>query len=202
MAAVNRRRFEAVSRGSLWVAAAIVLFSGWLQSGAPASVEWLRFEHRAILGGEIWRLLTAHLVHLGWAHYAMNMAALALIAGLVPVLSSARRLLAMLTVSALAVSLGLLVFSPDVDWYVGLSGVLHGLFAAGAVTMLIGERRAEGGLLLALLIAKLLWEQTAGPMPGSAATAGGRVIVDAHLYGAIGGLLMAAVLHAKCRGGP
>ena len=43
--------------------------------------------------------------------------------------------------------------------------------------------------ILGVLIAKLAWEQISGPLPGSAATAGVAVIVDAHLYGAAGGIL-------------
>jgi membrane associated rhomboid family serine protease len=45
-----------------------------------------------------------------------------------------------------------------------------------------------------LVCGKLLWEQAVGPLPGSAEVAGGKVIVDAHLYGAIGGLVLGWVL--------
>ena len=47
----------------------------------------------------------------------------------------------------------------------------------------------ESGVLLLLLIAKISYEQFSGPVPGSEATSGGPVIVDAHLYGALGGIL-------------
>ena len=66
------------------------------------------------------------------------------------------------------------------------AGVLHGLFAAGLVAALYAGNRGDWWLL-ALFIAKITWEQTVGSMPGSAEIAGGNVIVDAHLYGAIGG---------------
>ena len=51
------------------------------------------------------------------------------------------------------------------------------------------ERDREAIILAAFVIAKIAWEQFAGPMPGSEATTGGKVIVEAHLYGAFGGLL-------------
>lgn len=50
--------------------------------------------------------------------------------------------------------------------------------------------RWDAKLLLLIIIAKLTWEQIAGPLPGSEATAGGNVIVDAHLYGAVAGYLI------------
>ena len=48
--------------------------------------------------------------------------------------------------------------------------------------------------MLAVFVAgKLLWEQTVGPLPGSESSAGGTVIVNAHLYGAVGGVLGALI---------
>jgi rhomboid family GlyGly-CTERM serine protease len=81
-----------------------------------------------------------------------------------------------------------LLFDPGLDWYVGLSGVLHGLFAAGALRHW-RERPAAAALMLAVLAGKLLWEQLLGPLPGTSSVAGGPVIVDAHLFGALGGCL-------------
>ncbi len=72
----------------------------------------------------------------------------------------------------------------------GLSGVLHGMLAAGAIG-LWQERRPEAAALAILLAAKLTYEALVGPVPGSEATAGGAVVTEAHLYGAIGGLLAA-----------
>ena len=47
----------------------------------------------------------------------------------------------------------------------------------------------NGFILLLLLVAKISWEQFSGPVPGSELTSGGPVVVDAHLYGALGGVL-------------
>jgi hypothetical protein len=90
-------------------------------------------------------------------------------------------------VSALAVSFGLLWFAPQMGWYVGLSGVLHGLLVAGSRHQAL--RRESVGLLVLIAVAlKLIWKQVYGPMPASKAFAGGKVIVNAYVYGAIGGL--------------
>ena len=34
-----------------------------------------RYEREAVLDGELWRLVTGHLVHLGWSHTVLNLAA-------------------------------------------------------------------------------------------------------------------------------
>ena len=76
-------------------------------------------------------------------------------------------------------------------WYVGLSGVLHGFVAAGALALLL-RRETLGAVLGVGLAAKLIFEQIVGPVPFTAASVGGPVVVAAHLYGAIGALLAEA----------
>ena len=67
------------------------------------------------------------------------------------------------------------------------------MLAAGIVAGL--SDRSFEALVLAIVVAvKLGWEQVAGPLPGSEATSGGAVIVDAHLYGVIGGAAVAAAI--------
>ena len=161
--------------------------------GGFTLVRLLRYDRDAILAGQLWRVLTGHLVHLGGSHLAMNLVGLALIWMLFGRLMSTSAWLATLLSSALTVSLGLLVFNPGLTWYVGLSGVLHGMFLAGAILSIVSGYRAEI-LLLGFIIAKLAWEQWVGPLPGSAEVAGGDVVVDAHLYGAIAGVIAALVI--------
>jgi hypothetical protein len=43
-------------------------------------------------------------------------------------------------------------------------------------------------VLVTVLIGKLLWEFFNGPLPGSEDMAGGRVLTEAHLLGAVGGI--------------
>jgi membrane associated rhomboid family serine protease len=81
-----------------------------------------------------------------------------------------------------------------VDWYVGASGVLHGVMAAGVLAA-VRRREWTGYVLGAFLIGKLLYEQTAGALPlaGPAVP----VVVEAHLYGVIGGLLAALCIRPQ-----
>lgn len=153
----------------------------------------LRYDRGAILAGQWWRLISGNLVHLGWSHLLLNLAGLLLVWLLFHRMLSTRDWLIVTLASSLAVGGGLLLFDPNLRWYVGLSGALHGLFAAGLLTSLLANNRAEW-LLLASFVAKLSWEQLVGPTPGTATLAGGNVIVDAHLYGAAGGAVTALLL--------
>jgi rhomboid family GlyGly-CTERM serine protease len=156
--------------------------------GGSAYSEVLQYQRDAIIAGQVWRLLTAPLVHLTWPHTLMNVGALMIIWGLFGQVLANRAWLVITLGCALGISIGLLLLNPEIGWYVGLSGVLHGYFTAGA----IAERHTNTRtciVMLLLVSSKLLWEQVVGPLPGSAETAGGKVIVDTHLYGAITGLV-------------
>ena len=48
----------------------------------------------------------------------------------------------------------------------------------------------SGYVLTAVLFSKLLWEFFYGALPGSEDMAGGRVLTEAHLLGATGGVLV------------
>lgn len=171
----------------LWLFLALV--AGLELVGGDPLRHALRFDHAAIAGGQWWRLLTGHLVHLGPSHMALNLAALVLGYLLCGDMFGFGRWLLILAGVCLGISTGLYLFDPGLVWYVGLSGALHGLLVAGALEML---RRGEriGGALLVLLVVKIAWEQTQGPVPWTAEASGGPVVVDAHFFGTLSGLLM------------
>lgn len=161
-------------------------------SGSSAA-DVLRYERGAVLQGELWRLLTGNLVHLGLSHLALNLAGLVLVCGLFHKSLTARQWLVVLFICALTTTLGLLVFSPQVAWYVGLSGVLHGLFVAGTLAQLQrGQRCAY--VCVVLIGVKLAVELVWGPSPELSSLIHGGVIVVAHFYGAIGGLVGHGIL--------
>lgn len=168
-----------------WMPGAVILLAAALQ--AVGLVEGLRLE-RELAVAEPWRLVTGHLVHLGWTHLLLNGVALV---ALWVILGDALRPAAWLGViiaCAAGVSLGLLAFSPSVTWYVGLSGILHGMLATGAIASL-KARPVLGWVLLALLAGKLLLEWQARGEIIASSLVGGAVITDAHLYGAVAGLV-------------
>jgi rhomboid family GlyGly-CTERM serine protease len=175
----------------LWPILAIGVASLALAFGGDEARAWARYEGAMLVHGELWRLITGHLVHLGWGHLWPNLIALVLIGALFDEAFDARDWLVLFAATAGSIDLGLAVLEPQVEWYVGLSGVLHGFVAAGALVTCL-RREAIGPWLALGLGAKLLWEQLVGPVPFTAAAVGGPVVVAAHLYGTVGGVLVAA----------
>lgn len=163
----------------------IVTFIGLFGSDVQL---WLRFDRNAILSGEVWRIFTGHLAHLSWPHLAMNLLGFALVWGLFDRHLPTKRWFHVMLFGGFGISLLLLVVDSHLLYYVGLSGVLHAMFIVGCLYDL-RTGRWDSKLLLLLIIVKLLWEQWYGPLPGSEKTAGGSVVVDAHLFGALMGLI-------------
>lgn len=154
--------------------------------------ELLRYDRAGLAAGEWWRLAGAHVVHLGMTHAALNVLGLVLMWALFARAYGAGAWLAITGASAIAIDAGLWWLDPQVAWYVGLSGVLHGVMAAGTLAHW-RQREPDRWVLAAFLVAKLAWEQGVGPLPFEGS---GAVIVQAHLYGAIGGLAAAFVAGA------
>jgi len=166
----------------------IVLFGLCLLLQAGGLEPVLNFDRARIANGQWWLLLTGHLVHLNWSHFGLNMAGLAIVAVFFSDYLPLKQWLILLLWSLLFTGVCLYLFSTNLQRYVGLSGVLHGLFIVGA-WMELKRYRLSGTVLLLGLVAKLSWEQLVGAMPGSEAMTGGHVAVAAHLYGAISGAL-------------
>lgn len=169
-----------------------------LAAGGDEAREAARYQRDAIADGQLWRLVSGHLVHLSVGHLWPNLAALVVIGVLFEDVFRNADWWRLSFVCAATIDLGLYLFDPEVVWYVGLSGVLHGFVAAGALALLL-RREPLGFVLAAGLGGKLLYEQLAGPIPFTAESVGGPVVVAAHLYGAAGGALAEAVAHVVRR---
>jgi rhomboid family GlyGly-CTERM serine protease len=168
------------------LALALVLIAVQLL-GAPAW-ETLPYDRAAILaGGEYARLVTAHFFHYDLAHLAWNLVGLALVAALFAREFDLRGWIVIFVAATVAVDLGFLVLEPQLEWYVGFSGVLHGLMAAGLCAWLWRTPDAITALVAGLFAFKLGWEHLEGPLPFTASTLAVPVIHQAHTYGAIGG---------------
>jgi rhomboid family GlyGly-CTERM serine protease len=186
--------------GSWWLPASALVAALLLMLAGETGSEWLRFERYAIASGQIWRLVSGHFVHLGWPHFALNGAGLALVWYLVGNVYGKSQWLLISAVSIFSIDLGLWFLNPKLMWYVGLSGLLHGILIAGLVEKL-RKPDFESLALTVLLLGKLAYEQINGPLPGSEATTGGTVVIDSHLFGALGGILAAIALRIRVRRG-
>ncbi|MEC5398527.1 rhomboid family intramembrane serine protease [Uliginosibacterium sp. H1] len=130
-------------------------------------------------------LIGAHFAHLGPAHLAINLAALAVLGWAAQRVRSFGDFLLALLCAAMTVDAGLILQVWPVEWYVGLSGVLHGGFA----WLCLRLTRARGGVLPWLLwiggLAKALAEMQVPA--GSLGPMGFPLALAAHLYGYLGG---------------
>jgi rhomboid family GlyGly-CTERM serine protease len=172
----------------IWLLLILLLLDAVLGLGDSVS-QLLRYDRSAIAAGGWWRLLTAHIVHLDLHHLLLNELGLILMWSLFAQDYDAVEWCVIVAASALAISSGLWWLSPRVAWYVGASGVLHAVMAAGAAKHL-AERAWDRWILFLGLVLKLAWEHWVGheqPL----------VVVDAHLYGALCGFAVGAALSAR-----
>jgi len=153
----------------------------------------LRYERARILDGELWRLLTGHMVHGDFQHLLLNMVGASIVIGLFRQTYGVLEWIVVLVVSVVAIDIGFLLLEPQLTWYVGASGVLYGGLAAGAVAWWRTESKWLALALTAVVLGKFAWEQTQGALPFSGDMT---VIVNAHVYGAVGGALTALAIEA------
>ncbi len=155
----------------------------------------LRYDSVAIGDGQWWRLITGNLVHLGWWHLFLNELGLAVLVLLCPDRLSWAVWLRRLLFLSMGMTLGLYFFVPDLRWYVGLSGVIHGLFVLGLGRQVMQKDLIAAGCL-AYLVGKIIWEMWAGVPVSDEAAIGGKVLVESHLYGSLAALLYGLIFGA------
>ena len=149
-----------------------------------------RYDRELIEAGQWWRLFSGQFTHLGVSHLWLNLGAWFLMWVYARGTLSVPAWLCVMTLCMATTAAGLWLFSPEVSWYVGLSGMLHGVMIAIACA-LWRQRDPTALLALAAVTLKLLWERIVGPTPGTSNLAGGPVLVAAHIYGAAGGAALA-----------
>lgn len=146
----------------------------------------LRLELRPPQWAWLYSVFTCHLVHLNSRHWLHNSLALLVIAVFFARQYRWHTWLISVVVSALCVSLGMLLFYPQWHTYAGLSGLLHGLFAMGCLLLYRDQPRLAIGLGVLMLV-KLTVEHWSGPL--SQTLLDFPVAGSAHVYGVIGGMI-------------
>jgi len=185
---------------SCWQFPAVLIFvSGIFELFGDPGRELLQYDRIAIADGELWRLVSGHFVHLGRSHYVLNAIAMLLVWLAVGEFLTRRQWIIVTAACIAGVNAGLWFLNPGIVWYVGMSGFLHGLLVAGIVRgyQFLPREAVLGGMVV---LTKIVYEQMLGPMPGSEQSAGGDVVVDSHLYGALAGLAVAAVFWKRKTG--
>lgn len=161
--------------------------------------EVFEFDRQQVLSGEIWRIWTAHLVHTNVLHMCLNIAAaLVIYFGFFNKIEPGQLLAYGCLFSAL-ISLALLLFLPGLDWYNGLSGLLHAWVACFSVRLAMNGARVYW-LWLGAIGLKVVAE-TAGMNPGNGNLIGDmNIVTEAHLIGACIGTAVGFIGIALGRG--
>lgn len=177
-------KISATTSMSLLITASILIFAIFSDFSFPL----LSLDRAKVDNGEIWRIFTSNFVHFGWPHTLMNLGGF-LIAMIILQGISLTQFSYLLVLACVCVGLGVYYLNPEYGVYAGLSGVIHGLIIAG---FLLNKRHALwlNGIFIAVVFGKIIYEHQSNyqttelqnllPVP---------VAYDAHLYGAIAGLV-------------
>ncbi|MGO1191382.1 rhombosortase [Vibrio casei] len=160
----------------------------------PIINDWMLWDRDAILTGQVWRIVTGNFAHTNIYHLGMNLIGLWLICSIFRPELKPRSFL--LIIGCLALAVGTLLLTTSMYIYVGLSGILHGLFACYALTEYRKGKKASLWLVLGLLT-KILWEQLFGSPTGSEELIGASVAINAHLFGCLTGYILSFCLLKK-----
>jgi rhomboid family GlyGly-CTERM serine protease len=162
----------------------------------------LVYQRQLVTEGEVWRLISGHILHTNGYHLLLNLTALFMLWALHGRFYSIKNYTALFLWCAITTSVGIYYFDPTLIQYVGLSGVLHGVFVFGAL-MDINAKDRTGYLLLLGVWLKIAHEQFYGASTDVSNLIEANIAVNAHLWGALGGLLFSMIylykLHLKGR---
>ena len=181
-----------MSRHTLWLVLALWLLLLLTQS---LEIRYLAYNRDAIVKGEYWRLITGHFIHLNNMHLLLNMLGVGMVLMLFDHLLAIWQWIVVLLASALIISLLIYLNLPQVQAYVGLSGVIHTLYVLGTLQLLNQPKERNFAIILMLMVTlKLLTENVGQGISFTADMIGGRVLYQAHLYGALTGLFLGAIV--------
>jgi rhomboid family GlyGly-CTERM serine protease len=165
-----------------------IIVSAIVVSNVPRLSELFVYDRRAILNGELWRLLTAPLVHFSASHLFWDAAVFGA-AGMTITASGFRGLWPVCGFGTIVPGLIFLLSSPGLERYGGLSGAATGAVAYCCLCSARqpGRQRVIWLLILAGIGLKIIVETaTDTPVFAQVGSISYRVLPSAHLLGFIG----------------
>ena len=157
---------------------------------------WLLFQRHAIDSGQLWRLISGQFVHLSLGHLLLNLTGLGFVWLLFAEHTAGRCYLWLLPVLALGCGIGVWLFAPYIEYYVGFSGVLYGLFTWGALQD-VWQRQPFGRVLLVAIIAKASYEFIFSPIQLATISAN-PLATAAHFFGVASALFIFFINYLFC----
>jgi rhomboid family GlyGly-CTERM serine protease len=184
----------------VWLSPAVLMaLLAVLALGGEPVREALRYDSAAIEAGQWWRVLSGSFVHLGWWHLFLNEMGVLVLVLLCPDALSPAVWIRRVLLLGIGMGLGLYFFVPGTRWYVGMSGVIHGLFLLGLMRQIVIERDLIAAGCLTYLVGKIGWEMYSGVPVSDEAALGGKVLVESHLYGTLSAVLYGFIFGAFTR---
>lgn len=171
------------------IGSAVFLFSlGVLQLFSAL----LELNREGVLSGQIWRIWSGHFVHTNIQHLLLNGMAAVCIYFLFFTSIKIREIIIVSLLGSALISFALLIAYPQIDWYNGLSGLLHALVTYYSIRLAWNGNRVfwvgVGVVWLKVLVefisVDLGYQSWVGQM---------LIITEAHLVAAWVGTVMAVV---------
>lgn len=176
------------------LAVAAIAVSALIQL-APALAAAAELDLAAVAAGQWWRILSCHLAHWGWPHWAGDISALVGLWWLAE--NRIRWVLPMCLAAAVAVSLTVILTAGEVMSYRGMSGVNHALLVWVLLARAVETRgRLRIGCIVTLvgIAGKIAYEFTVdASAPAYSLPDDIALVAASHAAGAIVGLLGCAV---------
>ena len=161
----------------------------------PQASQLLAYYHTGIAQFELWRLISATFCHTNFNHLLLNIFGLVITLALFIDTFKPIKIFPIIIFNSVFIGIALFFLEPQIIWYVGLSGVLHGLFSYGIAADIANKDR-WGYLLGSGFIIKILYEQVFGAQQSTIELIGAPVLVNAHLYGAFAGIVFYLIKRA------
>jgi len=154
-----------------WLAIIITAIPVFVYLVLGPAPEWLIFDRKAVLQGEVWRLVTGHWVHSDAEHALWDIAALGILSVILDKQSRVLLIIS-LTLGTFGVDIWIWYINESLDYYCGLSGILNTVFIS--VIFSLWEKTensilwiiftgAVAKVLLEIITSQAVFTQTAWP---------------------------------------
>ena len=180
---------------SILILSVIIFIAQFFQSD-------LVFYRDNINTGQWWRVISGNFVHSNYPHLFMNLAGLWIFGFLFIDSFPLKTFFTSILLLSFCVGLGLYLFDLNLQKYYGFSGILYGLFLVGAATAIFKKEYLTGIAVAIVIMAKIIWDLFNGGSASSADLIGIPVAVHAHLYGALGAIVISSILYILNRSTP
>ncbi len=174
-----------------FLAMALLITVLWILG--DGTLDQLMYHRVAIENGQLWRILTGHLVHSNLWHLLLNLASLTMIGLLFSQHLSIKLWSAVFALSGLLISACYYFILPEYQHYVGLSAILYAVIIIGALLDL-KEQMLIASLVLLVVTGRVIWQQFYGSVESLAELIGDRVAIESHLFGIVTGYVIGLLL--------